>query len=73
MAARYDDGKVNLTTTKYGLYLLGFETISNMLRVEPRLNYFHYFLKQLTGYAIHPTIGNTLRPLRIADFGTQTG
>lgn len=39
-----------------------------------RMNYFHYFLKQLTGYTLHPSITSNLpsRPLRIADMGAQT-
>ncbi|KAF2478183.1 uncharacterized protein BDR25DRAFT_275981 [Lindgomyces ingoldianus] len=39
-----------------------------------KLNYFHYFLKQLTGYTLHPTIQPSASdtPFRIADLGTQT-
>ncbi|MCJ1351570.1 MAG: hypothetical protein MMC33_001554 [Icmadophila ericetorum] len=38
-----------------------------------KMNYFHYFLKQLTGYTLHPSIETTARSTgRIADLGTQT-
>jgi hypothetical protein len=38
------------------------------------MSYFHYFLKQLTGYTIHPSIGvNTTGPMRVADLGAHTG
>lgn len=37
------------------------------------MNYFHYFLKQLTGYTIHPSVETGRSPLlRIADLGVQT-
>ncbi|ORY11852.1 S-adenosyl-L-methionine-dependent methyltransferase [Clohesyomyces aquaticus] len=38
-----------------------------------KLNYFHYFLKQLSGYSLHPRIKlPSSEPARIADLGTQT-
>ncbi|KAH3950561.1 hypothetical protein HBI56_204430 [Parastagonospora nodorum] len=37
-----------------------------------KMNYFHCFLKQLTGYNIHPSIELSNQKLRIADMGTQT-
>ncbi|KAF2728063.1 hypothetical protein EJ04DRAFT_516849 [Polyplosphaeria fusca] len=39
-----------------------------------KMNYFHYFLKQLTGYTLHPatTAAHGSSPLRIADMGVQT-
>jgi hypothetical protein len=36
------------------------------------MNYFHYFLKQLTGNLVHPSIQLNDEQLRIADMGTQT-
>lgn len=36
------------------------------------MNYFHCFLKQLTGYLIHPSIELSNQKLQIADMGTQT-
>lgn len=36
------------------------------------MNYFHYFLKQLTGYTLYPVIKIETQPSRIADMGTQT-
>ncbi|CAI6331423.1 unnamed protein product [Periconia digitata] len=38
-----------------------------------KMNYFHYFLKQLTGWTMHPHIGVPAKQAtRIADMGTQT-
>ncbi|KAL2038437.1 hypothetical protein N7G274_008776 [Stereocaulon virgatum] len=38
-----------------------------------RLNYQHFWMKQLCGYLIHPTIPTQSPNIRIADIGTGTG
>ena len=39
----------------------------------PRLNYQHFWLRQLFGYFLHPLISTQNSDLRIADVGTGTG
>ena len=68
MAAEYSKGRDFISSTKYQ-YL---EISPRRVLTSYRMNYFHYFLKQLTGYTLHPSIKIESQPCRIADMGTQT-
>ena len=68
MAAEYSKGRDFVSSTKYR-YL---EISPRKALTNYRMNYFHYFLKQLTGYTLHPTIKIESQTCRIADMGTQT-
>lgn len=68
MAAEYSKGRDFISSTKYQLPCRN----PHRFLTPFRMNYFHYFLKQLTGYTLHPLIKIDAQPCRIADMGVQT-
>lgn len=68
MTSEYSAGRDFISGAKYII-----STTSLQFLLTPfRLNYFHYALKHLTAYTIHPKIDVPEGVCRIADLGTQT-
>ena len=71
MATEYSKGRDFISAAKYVVAEDKPDIVLTFVEFD-RINYFHYVLKQLTGYTLHPSIDVSARRCRIADLGTQT-